>query len=213
MKLLVVILTFFITHNSFADTFFGITFGSADIPSYDTQARNAALSGIGNNRGYATTSENRNLDYSFFTGDWINDNVGFEVGYKKYGELSGTTNLTTTSGFYDSQDFTLNGNSLYGAILLRKSHNSVYAKLGMHTTSMTLTTDYPCCSTGVITYGGQSISNKSSGVIIGIGYDIDVFRLGLDIISNIAIPNLAWPNLTKSATPISLVELNFGFVF
>lgn len=209
MKRVLVIFTLMFSTSAFAEGFFGVGLGVAGYPSYVDKANTAALTGTGAGFWTSQSEQKPNLNFSLFGGNWVNDILGFELGYKYLGGVSGTAHLVGP-GFNRTDDFKLSGSTFYGAMLWRPSSNSgFFAKAGMHSTSMTLKTG----GVGnILTVGPKTLSVSSNGVAGGVGVDLRPMRIELNYFAGVKAPDLTYPTLSRS-TATSLLELNLGILF
>lgn len=101
-----------------------------------------------------------------FGGTWINDNLGFEVGYADLGKSTATV---TTTGVATSWTFDVASTAFYGAALIRQKLtevHSVQGKVGVYSANTKV-------SASVIGPGGIASINKSAtntGILLGLGY-------------------------------------------
>jgi len=208
----------FLMPNAYADQgegmggFGGLTVGLTAFPKYIDQANAAAVAGTVNTMAQ-TTEHPIGYDFNAYGGYWATENLGVEVGAKFMSGPSGTTDLydNATGLLMSEGNYSTSAASFYAALDLRAGSDSeVVLKLGMHRTSVGLTTD------GIpLTNGAQSVSVSSTGVLVGMRVDIGPHAIfGIDYLGGVSTPNLAWPNLTTNdPKKYSLVDFTLGYRF
>lgn len=106
-------------------------------------------------------------------GKWLSEVMGWEVGYSKFGDASGSFNASAgTQAYYGSNIYS--ASSIYAAILgaAKMGSGKAYAKVGLHSTATkTDYTSYRTSSSVLVATSTGSTTKSNSGIVLGVGYE------------------------------------------
>jgi Outer membrane protein beta-barrel domain len=212
MKGFAVLLLAGLSAGSHAEGYFGIDLGTSIFPTYINQANTAALTGVGAGTWTANTVESGKISLGIHGGAFVNDSFGFEGGWKYLGGRAGSTNLTGPN-FNRTDNYSVTGSTLYGAAIGRVKTNGdayLFGKLGMHFTSVTMTTDG---IGNILSRGAQTTSAVSNGLMYGIGFNFGGgMKIGLDMYSGVKMPKMTWP-VPVGTSNSTITNFYFGLDF
>jgi hypothetical protein len=182
-----------------------LTIASYPNAEWGTKIRSAAYA---NGATYAYAAEPANkVGLGIHGGQWLNENVGWEVGYDNLSTDKETVNVLQgiNNGFGSYQySVTALHASVLGGIQFGKS--TLFGKLGYHSNSSELT--------GVAPLTGTSFSQTASGsgILIGAGYRFPYTdrlsgKFGVDVFKGVVLTDiLDYAKTTKE----DVVKLYFG---
>lgn len=166
-----------LTTNVYAESFVGVSVGSASYPDFVTSDTTSVVNAVAAANPGITIVGNGVQDKSgsgtkLFGGTWISDNLGAEVGYVDFGK---PTETITTTGVTTTWKASVTASAFYGALLggVKVGDGTrIFGKLGLYSSSATF-------KGSVVGPGGtagisQSVSN--TGTMLGIGSSFQITK-------------------------------------
>ncbi len=195
-----------------AESFVGGSLGLASYPDFVTSdtatVANAVSAANGGALILATgTQDKSGTGLKIFGGSWVNDNLGFEIGYV---DLGSSKETITTIPVVTTWNVASKASAFYGEVLAGIKTNDqtrLFAKLGIYQASGK--TDYSVTGPGGT--AALSLSASNSGGVFGIGSSYQIsptvgMRVEYEYFGSVKINN------TTSAN-IGLLSLGLAYTF
>ncbi|HLP99115.1 MAG TPA: hypothetical protein VK149_11785 [Sideroxyarcus sp.] len=155
----------------------------------------------------ATDQEASGVGAGIRVGQWVSDNLGWEVGYSDLGSVTGHTGATF-AGTAEMGTWKFSATAAHLAMLggVKFNRSSLFGKIGVHSSSTKLEGDY------VVGNGTYSRSASGTGLLIGGGYIFPFTenlygRAAIDIFNGVKFTDpLVFANSTKE----TLTKISFG---